>query len=309
MLSSDAVIYSPMPYFSIPSQTGQAAAEKRRIYYSDQGEGEILIFLHSWYQTGQEAYLPYIEHFCKNYRVIVPDLPGHGKSYRKLNEDFTFEQMTEELVHFIEHFKEEVGESVGISLVGSSMGSYLALLMALNQPQLIENLMLISTMIDFKVNELEIESMLSRSPVVMRANLLYRAKKKIFPFDAGKSPYWQKQGQAPGWYQHYRQKTELHDLHDARIYMNLFLKSSLVEEIPKNTHPTLLIYGKRDFLTPEDFAASLARKMPTAVLRIVDSVGHNLYLTHPEKVIPLLEEFLDENKKRRFRWLNMFWRR
>lgn len=295
-----------MPYFSIPTEVG---VPKRRLYYSDRGEGEILLFLHSWFQSGQEAYFPYIEHFCKNYRVIVPDLPGHGKSYRNLGSDFTFEQVAEDLARFIEHFKKEVDESVGVSLIGSSMGSYMALLLALKYPELIESLMLISTMIHFKANEHEIESILSQSSIAMQANLLYRAKKELFPYDAANSPFWQKKEKAPGWYTHYRQKTTLHSIKDARIYMKQFLEASLSDAITKNTLPTLMIYGKRDFLTPEDFAASLARKMPTAVLRIVESVGHNLYLTHPEKVILHLEEFLSENKKRRFRWLNMFWRR
>ena len=44
------------------------------------GEGDPIVFLHSGLQTGESDFNYQCEHFRKNYKVILPDLRGHGKS-------------------------------------------------------------------------------------------------------------------------------------------------------------------------------------------------------------------------------------
>ena len=44
------------------------------------GEGEPIVFLHSGLQTGESDFIYQCEHFSKNYKVILPDLRGHGRS-------------------------------------------------------------------------------------------------------------------------------------------------------------------------------------------------------------------------------------
>jgi pimeloyl-ACP methyl ester carboxylesterase len=70
-----------------------------------------------------------------------------------------------------------------------------------------------------------------------------------------------------------------------------------------------MIYGENDRLTPTDFAGSVASRMPRGVLRIVESSGHLVYLKRPDRVCKLMDEFLEEHKKRYFGWLKMFFRR
>lgn len=51
-----------------------------KIYFEEYGEGEPLILLHHFGSTGTDGWSSYIPAFSKDYRVIVPDLRGHGKS-------------------------------------------------------------------------------------------------------------------------------------------------------------------------------------------------------------------------------------
>lgn len=44
------------------------------------GSGEALVFLHSGLQTAATDFLPQLNMFMNDYRIISPDLRGHGKS-------------------------------------------------------------------------------------------------------------------------------------------------------------------------------------------------------------------------------------
>ncbi len=293
-----------MPLFSVKDE--QKRETGKNIYYTEKGEGDLMVFLHSWYQTGEQAFQPYLEHYAANYRVIVPDLPGHGQSYRDLPGNFSLAAMGAELTQLVREVRRDVKT---VTLVGASMGSYLALQMALDAPEAFDHVILLSTMVDFKVSEFEIEKMLQLSGLPMRVALFFKALKGRFPFDARFSPYWTKNKRTPNKLKHYRQVLKMHTIRDAQLYLHSFLGVSLEKRAVKNKLPTLMVYGKRDKLTPADFAASLAKTMPSAVLRIIDGAGHNLYLNRPHDVICMMDEFLEDHRKRRFRWLSMFWKR
>jgi pimeloyl-ACP methyl ester carboxylesterase len=59
--------------------------KKRIIYkgtemvYSDRGEGTCLVLLHGYLESG-EIWDSFADRFPKGYRLIIPDLPGHGRS-------------------------------------------------------------------------------------------------------------------------------------------------------------------------------------------------------------------------------------
>jgi pimeloyl-ACP methyl ester carboxylesterase len=49
------------------------------LVYSDQGEGSCIVLLHGYLESGR-IWEGFIEQFPGRYRMIVPDLPGHGDS-------------------------------------------------------------------------------------------------------------------------------------------------------------------------------------------------------------------------------------
>jgi len=49
------------------------------LVYSDQGEGSCIVLLHGYLESGR-IWEGFIEQFPGRYRIIVPDLPGHGDS-------------------------------------------------------------------------------------------------------------------------------------------------------------------------------------------------------------------------------------
>ena len=59
---------------SIPAHDGIPMA----CYCSDQGN-TLLLFIHGW-TCRRDYWLPQLEHFSSAWRVVAPDLPGHGES-------------------------------------------------------------------------------------------------------------------------------------------------------------------------------------------------------------------------------------
>ncbi|HPB14187.1 MAG TPA: alpha/beta fold hydrolase, partial [Bacteroidales bacterium] len=50
-----------------------------KIYYSDNGEGEVVILLHGYLETS-EIWAGFADKLSGKFRVICVDLPGHGLS-------------------------------------------------------------------------------------------------------------------------------------------------------------------------------------------------------------------------------------
>jgi pimeloyl-ACP methyl ester carboxylesterase len=83
---------------------------------------------------------PQIEALSEEYRVIVPDLPGHGE---RADEPFTVERAVEVLEAIL------AGEE-SVVVVGLSLGGYVGIGLADRRPDTIEGLVLSGASIDYR---------------------------------------------------------------------------------------------------------------------------------------------------------------
>lgn len=90
-----------------------------RIFYSTCGDGEPLVLIHG-YQMDSRCWYKLIPLLSKKYRLIIPDLPGHGNSslIHKVNN-------MEFLADIIFKIILSMGYQ-GVSIAGHSMGGYVA---------------------------------------------------------------------------------------------------------------------------------------------------------------------------------------
>ena len=88
------------------------------------GSGEPIVFLHTGLQTGLIDFENQREYFKNKYKVILPDLRGHGKS---IEDDFSnyFEDSAKDLLETLDHLGMESAHIVGCSL-GALVGLYFA---------------------------------------------------------------------------------------------------------------------------------------------------------------------------------------
>jgi pimeloyl-ACP methyl ester carboxylesterase len=88
------------------------------------GSGEPVVFLHTGLQTGLLDFEYQREYFKKNYKVILPDLRGHGKSNENDISNF-FEDSAKDLLETLDHLGVKSAHIVGCSL-GALVGLYFA---------------------------------------------------------------------------------------------------------------------------------------------------------------------------------------
>ncbi|HOC05334.1 MAG TPA: alpha/beta hydrolase, partial [Bacteroidales bacterium] len=91
-----------------------------RIYYTVRGKGRPIVLLHG-YLEGGEVWDPLAEKLEEDYRIISPDLPGHGESGVK-GEVHTMEFLASAVREVIR----DAGEK-RVVMVGHSLGGYVTL--------------------------------------------------------------------------------------------------------------------------------------------------------------------------------------
>lgn len=99
---------------------GNIRCEGNGICYSDQGKGDVIILLHGF--CGSSAYWEKVTpQLSRSYRVIAPDLRGHGESEAPMG-PYSIDQMADDLLFLLEAL--EIKECY---LFGHSLGGYIAL--------------------------------------------------------------------------------------------------------------------------------------------------------------------------------------
>jgi len=100
------------------------------------GSGEVLVFLHTALQTGKTELDLQNEYFKQNYKVVLPDLRGHGKS---VAEDFSnyFMNSAKDLSETLDDLNVESAH-----IAGCSIGGLVALVFAKYYPDKVKSLII-----------------------------------------------------------------------------------------------------------------------------------------------------------------------
>ena len=138
------------------------------LHYDTHGEGEPLLWLH-----GGMGHGPDWQHIFTGpppgYRVIAPDLRGHGRS-TGAGRTYSFRQSAEDILALLDHLKVE-----SVKVIGLSGGGITALHMATLQPARLAAMVIVSAPAAFPpearaIQRVYSEAMLSEAErVAMRA--------------------------------------------------------------------------------------------------------------------------------------------
>ncbi len=124
-----------------------------KIYYEIEGKGPSVIMIHgfasnleqNWKQTN------WVKNLKDNYRLILLDCRGHGKSDRPYDDSYYgYNQMTSDVVKLMEHLSIEKA-----NFFGYSMGAYMTFQLLLRKPQLLISAILGGFVLHLPRNEKE----------------------------------------------------------------------------------------------------------------------------------------------------------
>jgi len=112
----------------------------QKLHYLDQGNGPVLLFGHS-YLWSSSMWQQQIAELSKEYRCIVPDLWGHGRS-APLNEPPSIQSLADDYWALLQALNIERCSVIGLS-VGGMWGTQLAL----DHPNEIEKLVIMDSFV------------------------------------------------------------------------------------------------------------------------------------------------------------------
>lgn len=111
----------------------------RPLFYAETGSGPALVLLHGGGPgaSGVSNYSRNVDALASTYRVIVPDMPGYGRSTKSLDQSDPFGALANAIRGLLDALDIDTAH-----LVGNSYGGAAALRLALDAPQRIGRLVL-----------------------------------------------------------------------------------------------------------------------------------------------------------------------
>ncbi|MFT7668965.1 MAG: pimeloyl-ACP methyl ester carboxylesterase/membrane protein DedA with SNARE-associated domain [Planctomycetota bacterium] len=250
---------------------GERGREKVRMSYrafgSSDEDATTLMLLHGSPGTLQD-FDQLAALFSPELRILVPDLPGFGKSEKDLP-DYSARAHAIYLAEFI-----ELQKNGPVHLVAFSMGGAIASELADYAPELVASIMLASAL---GVEELELFGNHELNHLIHGAQLTaIEALRWILPHF----------GSADRWVLGRSYARNFYDTDQSRIRGCL----------ERFQGPMRILHGKRDFLVPIEAARESARIVPQSELIELDA-SHFILWTQTELVAKEVEDFVDRVKK------------
>lgn len=244
--------------------------EDGEFQYLEKGEGHTMIILHGLFGA-LSNFADLINHFSKNYRVIVPLMPLYSLP--------VLETGVKRLGQYIEDFVEYKNLD-GFSLLGNSLGGHVGLVYTLKNMEKVHSLILTGS-----------------------SGLYENAFGGSFPRREDKN--FLREKIAVTFYDPKLVTDELVDevyeiVNDRqRLVRILALAKSAIRHNMKNDLgsyklPVCLIWGRNDSITPPEVAQDFNTLLPDSELFWIDKCGHAPMMEHPEEFNRILSKWLTD---------------
>jgi pimeloyl-ACP methyl ester carboxylesterase len=226
---------------------------------------------------------------ARRHRVLIPDLPGHGKTERL--------ERADDLTAYADHVAAlaELEDMVPAPLIGYSMGGVIALRLAVSRPQSVTGLALVAAAGIVSVSRraeiwLAVTGALRPAQVMtrFRGTFARRPRLRWLPFGlwgAVDPPALPPEG-VLGFLEGPSQHT------DVGMAGRALLRDDPRPDLDYVRCPVLLLWGSRDRLVPLVDGFEYARRL-RAPIRTLPAAGHLLVGEQPHACAGILVDFLD----------------
>jgi pimeloyl-ACP methyl ester carboxylesterase len=234
------------------------------LHYEEYGQGTPLVLVHGFSGAGP-VWNTFLQPLTEQYRVIVPDLRGHGHSTGSL-ETIRHKFFAADLVALLDHLKIEKAH-----FVGHSSGGMCLLFIGCEHPERILSLILVAATYTF--DEHARRHMLK--VVISDGNQEAIAESRRLHGATHGPDIWKMHREAFLYFS--RDPNELP-----------FERTDLA----RITSPVFILHGDRDDFFPVYIPTFMYNAMPNAELCILPRTGHGLPSEQPELFISLVQKFL-----------------
>jgi len=254
--------------------------------YDDYGPGPVVVLLHG-FPLDRTFWRCQRETLGSMYRVIAPDLRGHGRSAAPAGV-YTIGEMAHDVVELLDAL--EVREPVVV--VGHSMGGYLALDLAVNHARRLRGLVLINTR--------------AGADAPATATVREELARQVEASGTAEAVVGSMIGKmfAPGSYERHAvavgetkaQMERTSAVGVAGALRGMAIRPDRTADLAAIAVPSLVITGSEDQMIPPSESRSMAAAIPGATLVEIAGAGHMAPIEEPAAVNAALLEFLRELK-------------
>lgn len=248
----------------------------------------VLVFLHGS-NSSLQTWHPIVRILENEFRCLVIDLPGHGLTGPSPDSDYSVTALHNSLQKLLEAL--DIERAVWI---GNSWGGWISWRMALDHPEKVEGLVLISSSgaISTEEEKLYLGARILRSPAgralmphftprsMITTSLKHTVHDDTLVTDAMIDRYWEL-NRFPG----NRKAAAIRAITDREV--------ERFHDLAEITTPTLILWGEEDLVSPVSHAHAFKRVIEHARLHTYPNTGHLAQEERAEDVARDITNFVD----------------
>ena len=265
-----------MPHVRINNKT---------LNYTDTGSGYPIVFAHS-YLWDNRMWAAQVAELSKSYRCISIDMWAHGESDPIEEDVYTVEQLADDYAAALKEIGIAECHFMGLS-VGGMIGAHLAL----KHPQLVKSLGLFGTYLgaEPEASKPQYEGLLNLFAAA--GQFTPELVAQLAPFFFSPVTFEKKPHLAENF------KANLAAVPAEKLPAVVALgrgillhRTSILDQFPNITIPTMVVVGEDDMPRPPSEAKEMADLIPGATLHVIPEAGHISSVEQPEEITKLIAD-------------------
>ena len=239
------------------------------------GSGTPVLVIHG--ELGVPGWLESFAQLAEHHDVIVPSLPGYGRSTRP-----DWIMGVHDLAAWVTWFARDIDLRTPVNVIGCSLGGWVAAEIATVAPQFFNKMVLVGAM-GIKPEQGEIFDYFLESGLTGLRRAFHRPEQS-----SAFIRYWGNE-----WTPEETDLVEQHREMTCRIAWKPYMHSlTLRHLLPGVSTPTLLLWGGEDAITPINSGEIYQRAIPRSRLVVIENCGHMPEMEKPTEFAGLIENFL-----------------
>ena len=257
--------------------------EDIRWHYNVLGKGDCIFFIHGW-AANMRVFSQQARYFSQNYKVVLVDLPGHGKTNWKQT---TFDEVASGI--------KDIANVIGVknfSIVGSSMGGFIGLKIAQLFPERVDKLAMVGSLpkflktqqrplglTEFEMNKLK-QQLKEKYPGIL--DIFFRS---LFTLQERESEKFK-------WIHQFRKQEKVPERQALETFLEMLKEGDLTEFAKTVGIPILFLAGRKDYICSQSSLKFVKNIVPHATISFIEECGHFPFLIKSEEFNEKVERFL-----------------